>query len=195
MTTTTPDSLQAHRQVGHGKRRYPLCPDCEYNLVATVDAGGRTCPECGEEFDLHDLDWQAGANEWTLREGMMSLAWALARRGAFCGLAWLLLVCGVLMLMDLTGMNSFWVTIGVVAGPAAGWWLGGVMARDCEDIAGCTGLLIPTAAIASIWLTLTVATSIAAIMLSIDGATVGLWVIAGGSLATGNALWLFLSDH
>ena len=28
-------------------RRHPLCPSCRYDLVVTVEEGGRTCPECG----------------------------------------------------------------------------------------------------------------------------------------------------
>jgi hypothetical protein len=31
------------------------CPACDHSLIETIDRGRRTCPECGEGFNLRDL--------------------------------------------------------------------------------------------------------------------------------------------
>ena len=51
-------------------RRHPLCPNCGYDLVATIEAGHRVCPECGCEFEPAELDYQQLPGDWTAARGI-----------------------------------------------------------------------------------------------------------------------------
>jgi hypothetical protein len=74
------------------RRRHPLCPACGYDLVATVAASKRICPECGAAFELADLNYEVRKGDWTastalgraLRVLFVRSLWATA---ATCGLS------------------------------------------------------------------------------------------------------------
>ena len=53
------------------KRRHPLCPACGYDLVASIAAKKRVCPECGETFTLEDVNWERRAGDWTLTKATL----------------------------------------------------------------------------------------------------------------------------
>ena len=42
-----------------------MCPDCGYDLLGSVDAGGRVCPECGWRFTLGELARRGRKGDWT----------------------------------------------------------------------------------------------------------------------------------
>jgi predicted RNA-binding Zn-ribbon protein involved in translation (DUF1610 family) len=75
-------------RIGHTTSRHPLCPSCGYDLVATIDAGKRICPECGEAFELHDVIRAARPGDWTLARGIGRLLLRLAWRGAIALVVW-----------------------------------------------------------------------------------------------------------
>lgn len=59
------------------RKRHPLCPNCDYDLVATLAANKRICPECGEAFELGDLKYESRPGDWSnavaLRLGLLAL--------------------------------------------------------------------------------------------------------------------------
>ena len=59
------------------RKRHPLCPNCDYDLVATLAANKRICPECGEEFEVGDLKYEWRHGDWSnavaLRLGLLAL--------------------------------------------------------------------------------------------------------------------------
>jgi len=59
------------------RKRHPLCPSCDYDLVATLAANRRICPECGEEFELGDLKYEWRQGDWSntvaIRRGLLAL--------------------------------------------------------------------------------------------------------------------------
>ena len=50
-------------------RHHPLCPDCGYDLLGSVDARRRVCPECGYEFTLDELSRRGRTGDWTPAHG------------------------------------------------------------------------------------------------------------------------------
>lgn len=68
--------------------RHPLCPYCHYDLVATVEAGRRICPECGESFELGELIREPRPGDWTEMVGVRRLAIAMLIRGAIAMGIW-----------------------------------------------------------------------------------------------------------
>ena len=59
------------------RKRHPLCPHCDYDLIATLAANKRICPECGEGFDLGDLKYEWRQGDWSnavaARRGLLTL--------------------------------------------------------------------------------------------------------------------------
>src|SRR6185436_13617232 len=85
------------------KRRHPLCPACGYDLVASIAANKRVCPECGEEFALDELNWEKRRGDWNLGTALLLGGRALGLRSvisfpvviALASLALLSVVWGV----------------------------------------------------------------------------------------------------
>ena len=76
-------------------RRHPVCPQCGYDLVGTVEAGRARCPECGYEFSLAELRRQGRRGDWTVWAGLRRAAAVLLVKSIVClplvaGLFWLL---------------------------------------------------------------------------------------------------------
>lgn len=78
-------------RVGHTTKRHPLCPNCGYNLVATLarlDRDNRLCPECGESFTLAELGRTVAPEDWTLWRGVKRTLPTLFLRIALIALLW-----------------------------------------------------------------------------------------------------------
>lgn len=75
------------------QKRHPLCPECRYDLIATVDSGSRICPECGYEFELSELRGEKRPGEWSPGRGLMIAAFTTLIRAIlilpiWTGLIW-----------------------------------------------------------------------------------------------------------
>ena len=131
-------------------RRHPLCPECGYDLVATVDAGRRICPECGCEFELSDLAHQSRSDDWTISKGLRAAAGWLAVKTIIAGALW----CSVLWLSSIFPLLHL-TYFGAVVALAVGAGMGALIGIRLVDQAGfagrlLTGLAIISAAIAII---------------------------------------------
>ncbi|MHC4217762.1 MAG: hypothetical protein ACYSU7_04820 [Planctomycetota bacterium] len=129
-------------RIGHTPRRHPTCPHCGYDLVATVDAGGRVCPECGYEFELSELGRSAMPGDWTPARGLRRLVAVVAIRAAVCLVVWTVLLVALSMLCG--GVRSVapagvlmavWVCCGVLV-LISGAVVGAVVGRRLEEAAG-----------------------------------------------------------
>ena len=109
-------------------KRHPHCPECRYDLVATVDAGRRTCPECGYEFELDELHGEKRPGDWTPLVGLRRAAVYLLLRvmvllPVWAGVIW---VCTPLLRMfplrigSLGGMAILMAIPGMIVGHVLG---------------------------------------------------------------------------
>lgn len=71
-------------RITHMARR-PLCPYCEDDLSGTYDRFSREamrCSECGETFEVAEVEWSRRPGEWTLQRGLawmgVSLLWRIS---------------------------------------------------------------------------------------------------------------------
>lgn len=134
-------------------QRHPLCPGCRYDLVATVDVGGRVCPECGEEFEPHELLREVRPGEWTEFGGVKKLAQILAIRIAIAlpiWLMWIYLVSGGIFV----GATSVWLLFLLVVHLGLGGLLGRIVWKELPERSGFDGLFPFVAAVAALAATL-----------------------------------------
>ena len=61
-------------------KSHPLCPECKYDLIATVEAGRRICPECGYEFEMYELRGEKRPGDWTFQIGLRNTVISLILR-------------------------------------------------------------------------------------------------------------------
>ncbi len=127
-------------------KRHPRCPECRYNLVATVDAGIRTCPECGCEFDLDELHGEKRPGEWTPLLGLRSAALHLAGKMLIVLPIWTALIwlfSPLLIMVPQQGI-IIWRMFGGVAIVCVipGMAIGYALSRDLEEKAGFQSLLL-----------------------------------------------------
>ncbi len=88
-------------------RRHPLCPKCRYDLVATIDANKRICPECGYEFSLNELIRAPREGDWTPATGLRDAAMQVLVR--------------MLMLLPIWAAAYGLISIGIATIPGPGW--------------------------------------------------------------------------
>ncbi len=141
-------------RIGHTNNRHPLCPECGYNLVATVANEGRTCPECGCAFEPHELTREVRPGDWTPMRGLGNLA----RRQAIKALALGLIITGVFGVLQLllegpinrsVGVFSIFLLVGLLFVTAiVGAISGSVLARDANEHAGMDGAPVAIVGIA-----------------------------------------------
>jgi hypothetical protein len=129
-------------RIGHIPRRHPICPDCGYDLVATIEAGRRVCPECGIEFELGELGRSTLPGDWTLARGLRRLVIVVTARSAACLVAWMVLLvlcsmlCGWLGTVASRGVLLLvWVGCGVLV-LIGGAVVGAVVGRRIDEAAG-----------------------------------------------------------
>ncbi|MCP3904162.1 MAG: DUF1129 domain-containing protein [Planctomycetes bacterium] len=136
--------------------RHPLCPECRYDLIATVDAGGSVCPECGCAFERHELLHEVRPGDWTVGRGMRRVAVFLLVRGIVCALFWTAIVAGLSALavaFDAVPKATRW-GIELVCGLtiiATGASIGYFMAKDTAERAGFAGMALASLTVFAAW--------------------------------------------
>jgi hypothetical protein len=161
-------------RIGHTTQRHPTCPECGYDLVATVDAGRNVCPECGYEFGPQDLVREVRPGDWTPARGYKRAAVVLAVRGIFCLLGWIGVLYGSHALMraiwpglGTTGRLLMLALVGATS-MIAGGVIGHVLSRRMDEIAGLSGVLLVAVVSLIAWIVLIVGTIVATILAGIS---------------------------
>lgn len=131
-------------------RRHPLCPHCRYDLVGTIAANKRVCPECGEPFTLNQLLKGETPGEWSAGAGLRRAAVALLIRALLClpfwtGFVWLATPLLGQLPMGVTTMGAVGLVF-VIPGVA----IGHVLSRGLNDIAGMQSIVVTAMAFAFI---------------------------------------------
>jgi len=135
-------------RIGQTSTRHPLCPNCGYDLVATVDAGGTVCPECGYAFELHELGREVRPDDWTLARGLRRLALALGVRVVACFIGFTAILWAADALINALGpkvpmgMKVMLIFVAAVTIFTAGGGVGHILARDAEERAGFVSPLL-----------------------------------------------------
>ena len=116
------------------ERAHPLCPDCGYDLIGSVRAGGRVCPECGCDFTVGELA-RAARQNWTPAIGYRRAVTALVIRSLI-----ILPACTGLMYLvtPVLWHPPYWGAVLVLA--IAGFAVGFVV---CLNLPERTGLATP----------------------------------------------------
>ncbi len=106
------------------ERHHPLCLDCGYDLLGTVQGGGRVCPECGVSFTLAELA-EGRTATWTPAYGYRRVVTILAVRSLVC-----LPVCTGLAMLVTPALYSppYWGVVLILS--IAGFGLGFVLCFD-----------------------------------------------------------------
>ena len=144
-------------RIGHTTRRHPLCPRCRYDLVATIDAGRNVCPECGCEFQPHELKRQRLAEDWTIGRGLGRASGVLFLRALPCLVGWVIVLWGVTVPAAWLAGGRNWRIVIIVYGAAllllvaASGAIGRVLAQNMDEIAGMTSLIVAALITAFAW--------------------------------------------
>ncbi|MCI0675368.1 MAG: hypothetical protein L0Y42_06270 [Phycisphaerales bacterium] len=117
----------------NARLRHPLCPGCGYDLVATVQAGRRRCPECGDEFELDELRHQVRPGDWTLLVGLRMTARTLAWRSAATVIAWGAICALTIWLLQTYPVSGIVLWVAAVGG---GCLSGFIFSRRLFEAAG-----------------------------------------------------------
>ncbi len=150
--------------------RHPLCPYCRYDLVATVKVGGRVCPECGEDFELHELIREPRPGEWTDTVGLRRLTVSLLVRGVIGLGIWALWLWGVSGLTINNGIKILAVYAGHVI---IGVIVGKVQWKGLRERSGFDGLIPACAAILAAWFTIAVGAALIGLLTPLSTAHAG----------------------
>ncbi len=127
------------------KRRHPLCPACGYDLVATLAADKRVCPECGEGFSPSQLDWERRPGDWTALTAIRFGVRALATRTILAMMAATLLSAATLWLADHDAPRFATFAVALIQIVALGW----VISRRLQEDAGFESMLLTVGACAA----------------------------------------------
>jgi hypothetical protein len=124
------------------QQRHPLCPGCKYDLVATVQANRRVCPECGYEFEMYELSGEKRPGDWTFGIGLRRAFIFLLVRSLLILPVWVAIVCLVMPLLSM-----FPVSIGAFAGIAIilalpGCMIGYLLGSKLSEYAGFQSMLL-----------------------------------------------------
>ena len=124
------------------QQRHPLCPQCRYDLIATVEAGRHICPECGYEFEAWELRGKKRPGEWTMWTGLRRVLVSLMLRSLiilplWAGLVWVL--SSVLANITLGGRGFTGIAI-ILTIP--GIAIGHVLMTGLADRAGFQSMLL-----------------------------------------------------
>jgi 4-hydroxybenzoate polyprenyltransferase len=162
-------------------RHHPLCPNCGYDLVATIDAGRNVCPECGCEFEGHELKRAVLPEDWTIARG---LGWGLALWGIATAAAWL--AAGrnwrIAMVTYLVAMLLLL---------ASGAVIGRVLAKNMDEIAGLTSLLVSGLITAFAWGAIVGGTLIVLALTPLGGPP----IVGAALIACGCSLAIIVKTH
>ncbi len=127
------------------ERTHPLCPDCGYDLVGSVHAGGRVCPECGCSFTIQDLA-RAAKQNWTPAIGYRRAVTSLTIKSLL-----ILPVCTGLLWLVTPALWAprYWVVVLVLA--IGGFVLGFVVCRNLPERTGLASPVLGLVAAAFVW--------------------------------------------
>lgn len=108
------------------QKRHPLCPECKYDLIATVESGHCVCPECGYEFEMDELRGEKRPGDWSPGRGLMIVMVTTCLRAIlilpfWTGLIWLITPL----------LSMFPVHIGSFAGISIGMAIPGIIIGYC----------------------------------------------------------------
>ncbi|MCZ6836774.1 MAG: hypothetical protein O7G85_13445 [Planctomycetota bacterium] len=126
------------------RQRHPHCPECKYNLIATVEANHLTCPECGYEFELDELWHSKRPGEWSLFIGLRRALMFLFVRSLvmtlfFVGLLWITQPLIVMYNFNfhakvLLGMSILFIL--------PGFFIGHTLSKKLSEYAGFQSILL-----------------------------------------------------
>ncbi|HWB19648.1 MAG TPA: hypothetical protein VG711_05050 [Phycisphaerales bacterium] len=132
--------------------RHPICPYCDYDLVATVADNRRICPECGESFEPGDLRYQPIPGDFTPAVAFRRTLAAMLVR-AFKSLLVFLPAMGALLLAATLGKYVLLLAVLFVT-PFIGVWIGRIFARNLEEVVGYSGIILFITTCASLSVTI-----------------------------------------
>jgi len=133
---------------GHVSGRHPLCPNCGYDLIATVDAGRTICPECGYEFEAHELKRDVRPGDWTVWRGLRRMFGTLLIRAAACFVGWAAVLWAANALLNHLGpavspvLRFILIFVAAAVIFTAGALVGHLLARRMEEHAGFVSILL-----------------------------------------------------
>ena len=170
-------------------RRHPLCPSCGYDLVATIDAGRNVCPECGHEFEPHELKHALLPEDWTLRRGLGRAAAALLLRAVLCLIGWAAVLTGTLLASTwiATRLGGTWIiftmllAMGIIF--VAAGVLGRILAKGMDEVAGITSPLISALITLFAWISIAGGTVIAGVLAPMRPSMTGSIILIGCVMA------------
>lgn len=184
-------------QVGHVSAHHPLCPECGYDLVATVESGGRVCPECGFKFELHELRRQVQKGDWTPTRGLMSVLLHLSGRAVPCLALWIGVLWGVLALAAhlSAGRNVRIVAVSYIVGllilMTTSVLIGRAMVRRMDEIAGMVSIVVAGIATIATWIVIVAG----AIIVSISSPLGGGAMNGAAAVCCGAAMAMIIKTH
>jgi hypothetical protein len=138
-------------------RHHPLCPECGYDLVATMDAGRNVCPECGRQFEPHEVRRAVLPEDWTVARGLRRASLVLLRRSVPCLPGWIIVLWGIAALAARLAAGRNWriamvsYIVAMLLLMIAGAVIGRTLAKNMDEIAGVTSLLVTALITAFAW--------------------------------------------
>ncbi len=161
------------------KRRHPLCAECGYDLVGTVEADRRTCPECGVEFELADLVHERLPGDWTPWRGLRRAALRLGLKSAVC----VPVLVGLMVLVSFVFSSPPFVPAFLVFA-VAGVALGVVLGHRLFEHAGFVSAWVTGLGIALAWGVAGAAVAIGALIRPLPGWPAAASLFIAGGFAT-----------
>jgi len=168
----------------HTGPRHPLCPSCRYDLVATVEADGRVCPECGRAFELDELIRESRPDDWTVGRCLRRLAVHIGVRGLASFALWSLWVAGLGWMFDQLEASLLLGLVVAVANVIVGAVVGAVMWGRFYETVGADDALLVAVLIVATWAAIWLGSALIGLLGGIAPAPAGFAVLSGGVAAT-----------
>ena len=118
------------------QKRHPLCPECKYDLIATVDSGRKVCPECGYEFEMYELRGEKRPGDWSFQIGLRNTIISLVIRSLIILPLWAAIIW--IMSTYLANFGRF----NLIILPFLGMAMGYGFSTKLTDHAGFTGTIL-----------------------------------------------------
>ena len=136
------------------ERTHPLCPDCGYDLVGSVRAGGRVCPECGCDFTMGELA-RAAKQQWTPAIGYRRAVTSLLIKSLLILPACTGLLC---IVTPALWQPRYWGAVLVLA--IAGFGMGFLACLNLAERTGLASPVLGVIAAAFVWVVVLAAASV-----------------------------------
>jgi hypothetical protein len=187
-----------HHEPATTNARHPLCPYCQYDLIATVDPFTPRyvrCPECGEGIEPEDFYFEPRPGEWTLSTGLRNCAVSLATRIFMGIIIWSVVLLAMDQLLTAilgpTGMLSLWTMLLPLTG--GGMLIGWVMYFRLTEHAGFESWLVVWFAFVSACVALHFGHVLGNAMFTLNYLNQGGWSVMTGVVAM---IWIvYLALH